>query len=272
MSYTDVPTIYGTNFDVPVEPVELGAYQSLKSEPPGPFSAPLEVETGQGRFIGEPIAADKECTSAESEITTRRTLSTHPFSSPQPPRVESLRETRMSEREGVRHTESSKPNAHAYAIPSEGAVIPPPIPTFTPDQPLPRLASGLPGKAPFVRPIHPKIRCTQCNDYPDGFRGGQELRRHTDRVHNNIRRMWVCMDDSPDKAFLANCNKCRDGKKYGAYYNAAAHLRRAHFNPRPRARKSRNHEKRGGNGGADWPPMEVLKEKWMKEIEVVVED
>jgi hypothetical protein len=55
---------------------------------------------------------------------------------------------------------------------------------------------------------------------------------------------------------------------YGAYYNAAAHLRRAHFHPRKRGRKGKNDEKRGGIGGGDHPPMEYLKQNWIKEVEV----
>jgi hypothetical protein len=71
-----------------------------------------------------------------------------------------------------------------------------------------------------------------------------------------------------DKKFLANCKHCRNKKVYGAYYNAAAHLRRAHFHPRKRGRKGKNDEKRGGIGGGDHPPMEHLKQHWIKEVEV----
>jgi len=59
-------------------------------------------------------------------------------------------------------------------------------------------------------------------------------------------------------------------KKYGAYYNAAAHLRRTHFKPKAKgarkSSKSDDGEKRGGKGGGDWPPMSELK-YWMKEVE-----
>ncbi|KFY17345.1 hypothetical protein V491_05028, partial [Pseudogymnoascus sp. VKM F-3775] len=53
-------------------------------------------------------------------------------------------------------------------------------------------------------------------------------------------------------------------------YNAAAHLRRAHFVPKPRGRNKsgktdEKSEKRGGKGGGDWPPMKELK-RWMKEV------
>ncbi|KAK7521699.1 uncharacterized protein IWZ02DRAFT_370537, partial [Phyllosticta citriasiana] len=122
-------------------------------------------------------------------------------------------------------------------------------------------------KAPYIRPVHPKIMCAKCNEHPEGFRGEHELRRHTERVHAAIRKVWVTVDASPNKQFLAHCKACRNGKKYGAYYNAAAHLRRAHFNPRKRGRKAKGDERRGGKGGGDHPPMDVLKQFWMKEVE-----
>ncbi|KKY19355.1 hypothetical protein UCDDS831_g05560 [Diplodia seriata] len=125
-------------------------------------------------------------------------------------------------------------------------------------------------KAPYVRPVHPKIMCQKCNEHPEGFRGEHELRRHTERVHAAIRKVWVTVDASPNKQFLAHCKACRNGKKYGAYYNAAAHLRRAHFNPRKRGRKAKGDERRGGKGGGDHPPMDVLKQYWMKEVEEFV--
>jgi hypothetical protein len=101
------------------------------------------------------------------------------------------------------------------------------------------------------------------------------------------RKVWVCIDAVKDgKPFLHNCKACRTHKKYGAYYNAAAQyvissphafntnqesLRRAHFNPRKRGRKAKSDaEKRGGKGGGSWPPMEELKEHWIREVEEVV--
>ncbi|KAF2808661.1 uncharacterized protein BDZ99DRAFT_572485 [Mytilinidion resinicola] len=121
-------------------------------------------------------------------------------------------------------------------------------------------------KAPYVRPQHPKVMCPHCREYPEGFRGDHELRRHTERAHAAVRKVWVTVDASADKKFLANCKQCKAGKQYGAYYNVAAHLRRAHFHPRKRGRKGKHDEKRGGKGGGDDPPMEVLKAHWIKEI------
>ena len=108
--------------------------------------------------------------------------------------------------------------------------------------------------------------CSFCNDQPQGFHGDHELRRHIDRHHSQIRKVWICKDASADGAFLSNCKACRNGKTYGANYNAAAHLRRAHFNPckNRRGGRGKKSENRGGMGGGNWPPMEELK-NWMYE-------
>ncbi|KAJ5081106.1 hypothetical protein N7456_013344 [Penicillium angulare] len=121
-------------------------------------------------------------------------------------------------------------------------------------------------KASVQRPPRLKQYCKLCNDQPEGFHGEHELRRHIDRVHASVRKVWVCIDISPDKTFLANCKACRNGKKYGANYNAAAHLRRTHFNPCQRGRggRGKDSEKRGGKGGGNHPPMDVLKH-WMRQ-------
>jgi hypothetical protein len=127
---------------------------------------------------------------------------------------------------------------------------------------------GVISKTPYVRPQHPKIMCQFCRERPEGFRGTHELERHIARAHASRRKAYICIDYSPDKKFLANCKHCRNKKVYGAYYNAAAHLRRAHFHPRKRGRKGKNDEKRGGIGGGDHPAMDYLKQHWIKEVEV----
>jgi hypothetical protein len=110
--------------------------------------------------------------------------------------------------------------------------------------------------------------CQHCNARPEGFRGTHELDRHVQRAHAELRKGYICIEPPTHKKFLANCKHCRNGKVYGAYYNAAAHLRRAHFHPRKRGRKGKGDERRGGIGGGDDPPMEYLKKDWIKEVEV----
>ncbi|KAL6720680.1 hypothetical protein ACLMJK_002605 [Lecanora helva] len=121
-------------------------------------------------------------------------------------------------------------------------------------------------KAKYQRPTHEKIKCTRCNLKPDGYRGPHELRRHIDNKHGATRKVWICVDKSPDQNFLSNCKQCREKKTYGAYYNAACHLRRIHWNPREKGKKAdKSGKARGGNGGGDYPPMDTLK-LWMEEV------
>lgn len=137
-------------------------------------------------------------------------------------------------------------------------------------------------KTKYVRPKQPKVYCDQCDEHKDGFRGEHELRRHRDAKHQTTVKKWICVDPAahglpigiPAVNPLSKCKACKAMKKYGAYYNAAAHLRRTHFKEKPSRQKNKGNgngrsdeDKRGGKGGGDWPPMSELK-NWMKEIYV----
>lgn len=125
--------------------------------------------------------------------------------------------------------------------------------------------AATPRPAPsYQRPPLRRVYCQKCDEYPDGFRGEHELRRHNDAKHAALVKRWVCAEpliggnqvgSQPQPLVpLSKCKACLTQKRYGAYYNAAAHLRRAHFNPN-----------RGGKASGDWPPMTVLKD-WMREV------
>ncbi|KAJ1333030.1 PR domain zinc finger protein 5 [Microdochium nivale] len=117
-------------------------------------------------------------------------------------------------------------------------------------------------KTSYQRPPLRRVFCNKCNEYPEGFRGEHELRRHNDAKHAALVKRWVCTEPPQlpgqnavlPQIPLGKCKACVTQKRYGAYYNAAAHLRRAHFNPH-----------RGGKASGDWPPMTILKD-WMREV------
>ena len=100
-----------------------------------------------------------------------------------------------------------------------------------------REARAIP-KSSRERPTREGLKCTQCDEKPLGFHGQHELQRHIDNVHAVHRKAWICIDISPNKDFLSGCRKCMGQKRYGASYNAAEHLRRAHFHKKPRVRQS----------------------------------
>ena len=119
--------------------------------------------------------------------------------------------------------------------------------------------------------------CQLCEDHPQGFHGEHELRRHIERHHANYRKVWICKDNTLTDGRrpivpLLNCKACRNNKTYGANYNAAAHLRRAHFFPCKNKRGGRGKvsEGRGGMGGGEEPPMDELKNWMYEKIEINV--
>ncbi|KAK2609092.1 hypothetical protein QQS21_002319 [Conoideocrella luteorostrata] len=148
------------------------------------------------------------------------------------------------------------------------------------DVPQKKEGKNPPQKMRYQRPKGPKAFCPDCDEHPDGFRGEHELRRHRNSKHKEFIKKFVCRDPETVGLFsdvkavipLSSCKSCCTGKMYGAYYNAAAHLRRTHFKPKSNRRGPRNmrrhsDEKRGGKGGGDWPSMNDLK-VWFKEVEI----
>lgn len=139
---------------------------------------------------------------------------------------------------------------------------------------------GISKKPTYIRPKHERVHCSRCTHHPDGFRGEHELRRHTDREHTTIVKKWVCVvpnDGQPHpepNIPLSSCKSCNEQKKkYGAYYNACAHLRRVHFHPKPKGRsktKAMSYKvkdlEEGGRGRGDWPSGDELK-CWIWEVE-----
>lgn len=154
----------------------------------------------------------------------------------------------------------SAPKETIVTAPSIG-ITPNTSPTFEPTS-----------KAPSRKVL--RLKCPLCTDYPDGFRSEHELRRHTNRVHRKTRKVWVTIDTSPDKSFLANCKACQTGKRYNECYNAASHLRRMHFHPHKRGERKMTaaEARRGGKPGDLDPPMEVLKANWLREVDEVLGD
>lgn len=128
-----------------------------------------------------------------------------------------------------------------------------------------------------------KVYCHHCQEHPGGFRGAHELQRHLNSKHSSTVNKWICRDPAdvgvdtvrPENP-LKGCKSCESNKHYAAYYNAAAHMRRAHFAPKPKEGRTRNktiipkEEKRGGSAGGMWPCMDVLKE-WMVVVTVKVD-
>ncbi|PKS13070.1 hypothetical protein jhhlp_000411 [Lomentospora prolificans] len=128
----------------------------------------------------------------------------------------------------------------------------------------------------YQRRKQPKVFCDKCNEYPDGFRGEHELRRHTNSKHAKLVAKWVCRDPTSvgrkpgiDAMYpLSKCKACLSTKKYGAYYNAAAHLRRAHFRKRTARGKKRaenRDNRKAKQQDSSWPPMADLKH-WMVRV------
>jgi hypothetical protein len=113
----------------------------------------------------------------------------------------------------------------------------------------------------------------QCSDCAMTFQGPHELQRHWENVHAAMERVWICAQpENPPfqpKKSLDACKQCKQGKQWNVYYNAAAHLRRIHFNPSKKGRRPRDEVGIVPIERSKGPSIEELKAHgWLKEITV----
>ncbi|KAK6339863.1 hypothetical protein TWF718_009252 [Orbilia javanica] len=109
--------------------------------------------------------------------------------------------------------------------------------------------------------------CSLCNEHKEGFRGPHELARHINIQHQTKKTVFIVFDDSPGGDMFKNCKHCSRRKLYGQDYNAACHLRRAHFNKRLKTDTPEEREFKQLN--PDFPPMEELR-PWLRKCLVDV--
>ncbi|OTA08273.1 hypothetical protein A9Z42_0092150 [Trichoderma parareesei] len=88
------------------------------------------------------------------------------------------------------------------------------------------------------RPRGPKLRCGQCSEDHEGFRGRHELERHRRAKHNQQVDRYHCVGPLDGTAIAGGltihqpfhgCSYCRGHKQYNSEQNAIDHLRRRHF-------------------------------------------
>ncbi|KAK1243340.1 hypothetical protein MKX07_003968 [Trichoderma sp. CBMAI-0711] len=88
------------------------------------------------------------------------------------------------------------------------------------------------------KPRGPKVKCPECSDDHDGFRGRHELERHRRAKHNQQVDRYHCVGPLDGTAIAGGltihqpfdgCGYCRGRKQYNSEQNAIDHLRRRHF-------------------------------------------
>ncbi|KAH6880785.1 hypothetical protein B0T10DRAFT_143296 [Thelonectria olida] len=124
-----------------------------------------------------------------------------------------------------------------------------------------------------------KLSCDQCSEHPEGFRGDHELRRHVLAKHEGLSIKFICRDPataglvSPLQPTtpLSKCKACVEGRQYGAWYNAAAHLRRVHFRPKKSRGKNNNvdaDEQKQSDEDVKWGDLKI----WFEEKLVPIDE
>ena len=139
------------------------------------------------------------------------------------------------------------------------------------------------GDTPSLSSLHDEItnsdhktlcKYPRCRFEPGDLTSARDLTRRNEQYHANIRKVIVCVNRASEENSLNECKQCSRYRFYNADYNAGEHLRRIHFNPKPKKRGKREipaKEKRGGKSGLDWPSMSELR-KWMITFDVDEDD
>ncbi|MCJ1463035.1 hypothetical protein MMC07_001639 [Pseudocyphellaria aurata] len=86
----------------------------------------------------------------------------------------------------------------------------------------------------YKRRPHPKAFCEFCTNHPNGLHNEHTLKKHIRSIHTATRKIWICVDISIDKMFLAKCANCSSDKRYRSKLNATKHLKGDHFSEKTR--------------------------------------